>query len=95
MYRTLCACNERKAACDDGEMFFSQCSRGWVFVNGPLRRMSAKSRYYAMLDRSEFSHTDHTGEPFSFTVCPFCGNDLPFTEPTFLSLPQADGEGTE
>ena len=58
-------------------MRYSRHFGGWVFFDVPTRTMSRHARFRALVDRSEYEHTDHTGEPYVYEVCPFCGHDLP------------------
>jgi hypothetical protein len=85
-----CACWARYKAQLRGD--FVRALEGWRFTAGPVRRMSAKARYYAFGERREFPHQDHTGEPYYWTTCPFCGGDLPGFAGFGPASPQADGE---
>lgn len=85
-----CACWARYKAQLRGD--FVRTLEGWRFTAGPMRGMSAKARYYAFCERSEFPHEDHTGEAYNWTTCPFCGGDLPGFAGHGSPAPQADGE---
>lgn len=79
--RTLCACDRRRAAQLLGDFVGLPHQRAWAFTDGACHRaMSAKARYYAFGERAEYPHKDHTGEPFLWVSCPFCGHELPGTE---------------
>lgn len=88
--RRLCLCEERCLARDDKRFVHSKERGGWVFVSGPVRRMTAKARY---LGSTRDGFEEHIGEPFVWECCPWCGGDLPMTEPYWDT--QADGEGAE
>lgn len=75
--RSICCCDDRHFARFRGEFVFMERWAGWVFVEGPTRRMSPAAKYFALIDRSQFDHHDHTGEPFVWLTCPWCGGDLP------------------
>jgi hypothetical protein len=47
---------------------------GWVFREGPVRRLNEAAKWKAAYFGQEIE--DHTHEPYVFTVCPFCGKDL-------------------
>lgn len=85
----LCCCDTRREMRDKGDFVFSSLRGGWLFVKAKRRVMSAAARYRAFSERSEWAHEDHTGESFIWECCPYCGNDLPQTEPYYG---QADGE---
>lgn len=91
----LCCCDPRLDAQLDAVFIYLPLRRAWAFTDGSYRSMSAKARYYALIDRSEFHHVDHTGEPFAWESCPWCGCDLPGVEMYFGPVTQADGEGAE
>lgn len=79
-----CACRERKEAAARAEFFEWVEREGWVFTDGPLRSLTRGANYW----KEERYIEDHSGEAFVFTVCPWCGCDLPLTKPE----PQATGE---
>jgi hypothetical protein len=89
--RTECRCDRRIAALALGDFVFWPHSRVWVFTEGPLRSMSAAARIGAFVDRREFKHEDHDGEPYSWVSCPWCGHELPGTQVPRIVWPQADG----
>lgn len=72
-----CRCDRRKA--DQASRTFRRSAYygGWVFSDVPTRSMSAAARYWAFVDRAEYTHRDHTNEPYVFEVCVHCGGDLP------------------
>jgi hypothetical protein len=72
MAATVCSCAERLAAVRD-EWFLYVPSHGWFFTDGPTRSMSVRAAYFAC----ERGIENHTGEPFYWTDCPFCGVELP------------------
>lgn len=84
--RRLCLCDERCQARDDKRFVYSGPHQGWIFTTGPRRTMTAKARY---LGSTRPGFVDHSGDPVVFEVCPFCGGDLPMTQPHYG---QADGE---
>jgi hypothetical protein len=88
-----CMCMKRYRSQLRGD--FVRTPEGWRFTAGPSRAMSAKARYYAFADRGEFPHEDHTGEPYYWTTCPFCGGDLPGSAGWGPPSPQADGENSQ
>lgn len=72
------ACRRRTAAMRAREFVYDWDHKGWTFITGDLRAMSPQARYFALVERGEqFPHTDHTGEPYLFESCPFCGGLLP------------------
>ena len=68
-----CDCPHRHAAQKLGQFFYMALFKGWVFDDGPFRAMSESARYF----RFERDLEDHTGEPFVYHTCPWCGCDLP------------------
>jgi hypothetical protein len=72
-FRTLgqCSppCRERLEAIIEDRFGPAKSLGGWVFREGPYRMATWRARYYGM--------EDHSGEPFSFVSCPFCGGELP------------------
>lgn len=94
--RLECRCDARRDALACGEFVYWPHSRVWVFTDGPFRSMSAGARIGAFVDRREFRHEDHDGEPYRWTCCPWCGHELPGTQTPRIVWPQADGgEGDE
>ena len=89
--RVVCACDRRRQAQADGDLLYWPSARGWMFPDLPLRKMDARARYYAYGVRGEFEHADHTGEPFVFELCPWCGHELPGVPAIIKWRPQADG----
>ena len=71
----LCACKDRYHAMCCGEFLWSEIVGGWMFVDAPVRTMSWRTRYLA----NERGHIpdDHTGEPYRWYDCPWCGRELP------------------
>ena len=54
---------------------------GWVFKDGPYRTLTWRAVYY-----SDGRTPDHTGQPYVWVSCPWCGRDL---------APPPDDEGLE
>lgn len=72
----------------DGWFLYAPDRDGWIFTDGPIRTMSPLAAFYG----GERGVDNHTGEPYSWTCCPFCGLDLP--KPSFDIVwhdDQADG----
>lgn len=68
-----CDCRERHAATQNAELFYWAEREGWVFTNGPMRRLTRGAAYW----KGERAIDDHTGEMFVWVDCPFCGLELP------------------
>jgi hypothetical protein len=83
----VCDCAERHAAERRGEFLYLAFVHGWVFDGGPFRTMTPAGRYF----RFERDVEDHTGEPYSWVTCPFCGFDLPM--PLFPITNWDEGNG--
>lgn len=66
-------CEERAFAEDVGNFLYLPNRDGWVFSDGPMRRMTSMAAFLA----STRGGDDHTGEPYVFQACPWCGADLP------------------
>lgn len=93
--RTECRCDRRHDAMVGGAFLYWPPHRAWIFPD-LIRRMSAGARYFALVDRAEFPHEDHTGECYRWVSCPWCGHSLPNVEAPRISRRQADGgEGDE
>jgi hypothetical protein len=72
-----------------GQFILSRTHEGWVFTEGPMRRMSPMAAYYA----NERGVMNHTGEPFVWVTCPFCGGDLPIPDGGLMwEKSQGDGD---
>jgi len=78
-----CTCNERLQAVRDGE-FTQHAVHGWIFPHDAYRSSTWEQRYQA--------DANHDGEPFAWTVCPWCGFDL--SDPPDTPYP-TDSEGPE
>lgn len=65
----LCICLERLVAVGRGDFFCLAEKGGWAFVDGPFRSRTMRG----VLNETE----DHTGEPYLYHACPFCGAVLP------------------
>ncbi len=77
----VCApCPERLAAQRDHALWWDEARQGWVFPGAAPRRMSARARFLVFSERDDRAHPDPTGEPYVWTVCPFCGGDPVFAE---------------
>ena len=96
----LCFCQDRIVAMGTHSLRYSAKAGGWFFQDAPTRSMSSTARFRAFIDRAEYDHTDHTGEPMYWLDCPFCGGVLPGVEREGDSLDhpfgfgQADGNET-
>ena len=55
----------------DGLFLPAKTLGGWVWIDAPLRHLTFLARFY------NEGTPDHTGEPFVFVDCPFCGGVLP------------------
>lgn len=71
-FRTLgtCSppCSERLLAIVEDQFGPAKSLGGWVFRDGPFRLATWRARYYGM--------EDHSGQPYVYVTCPFCGRDL-------------------
>ena len=88
-----CRCPAREEAMASQTFRRSAAFGGWVLYDVPTRSMSKSARYWAFVDRSEYSHHDHTGEPFVWECCPFCGLDLPIVEGEDRPRPTSQSDG--
>jgi hypothetical protein len=70
---TVCGCRERRDAFKDGWFIYAPDRDGWIFTDGPIRERTRAALYYG----PERGVDDHSGEPFVWQCCPFCGEDLP------------------
>lgn len=69
-------CPERLWAVVHNEFGPARVLGGWVFRDGPFRELNDNAKWKAVYyDRPE--PTDHTGEPYAWVDCPFCGRSLP------------------
>lgn len=88
----ICTCTKRLTVQAAGEFVYEPHHRAWVFTgeDAPRRALSWRARYY--LEDGE----DHTGEPYRWHCCPFCGSSLPNTHdlPTTIWPPSGE-DGTE
>lgn len=75
--RIVCCCQRRRDAQSDAAFLYWPEAQGRYFPELPLRKMSPVAHFRAFIDRSEYAHEDHSGEPFVFELCPFCGHELP------------------
>lgn len=80
-----CYCADRVAAVS--EFFYWPEREGWIFADSPLRHLTRGANYW----KEERHVDDHSGEPFVWTSCPWCGADLPTWKVDY----QADGGGTD
>ena len=82
--RTQCACDARKAVQDAGEFAMAWEVGGWVFIRDPSRwvRDSWKNSYHGT--------ENHDGEPYVWSVCPFCGHPLPHVSLTPTTITDAE-----
>jgi hypothetical protein len=93
--RAICACDARSFARFCGEFVYLERWQGWIFTEAPVRRMTPSAQFYAFVDRREYAHENHVGEPLVWLDCPFCGGALPPKDSINPYLFQADGEGPE
>lgn len=68
-----CCCEDRERASESDGFQFIASLDGWCFTDGPRRRMTLTAQSFAVTRGIE----NHTGEPFVWTCCPFCGGELP------------------
>lgn len=92
-----CFCSPRITAAGSHSFRFSYRQGAWYFVDSPTRSMSKSAHFRAFIDRSEYEHTDHSGEPVYWIDCPYCGGILPGTEREGenRSDPTSQGDGDE
>lgn len=94
--RVVCVCDARGEAMKDATLIYWPHAKAWVLTEVKPRRMSGAARYFAFAERQQYAHADHSGEPYTFTLCPFCGHELPGTEPVATSADATGyGEGAE
>jgi hypothetical protein len=65
-----CNCRSRRKAQQRGEFLYDEARGAWVFPD-VTRTLSPRARFF------EAKVADHTGEPFTWDICPFCGLDFP------------------
>lgn len=66
-------CPERMRAMQVGEFVYSHDAPvGWIFVEHGVREWIGNARWTAGV----YGTADHTGEPFTWSCCPFCGREL-------------------
>ena len=90
--KRICVCDERMLARYKGEFVFMEQYAAWVFTDSVPRWMSPAAQFRAFIDRSEYDHENHIGEPMRWVSCPWCGGDLP---PQDSFNPFLQGDGTE
>jgi len=71
-----CTCKERYRAMSRGEFLYSGQHDAWFFPDMRFRSMSVAALYFA----SERGIDDHSGQPYLWHCCPWCGADLPQPE---------------
>ncbi len=81
-----CTCEERQLATARGHFLLSRTHEGWIFLEGPMRRMSPMAAYYG----NERGVMNHTGEPYTWVTCPWCAGDL--SPPENWLHTQCDGD---
>lgn len=62
-----CACAARVLAEDAKQFVYAKPFKGYVFPNGVTRRCTKEPWQVS---------ENHTGDPYVFTTCPWCGRDL-------------------
>jgi hypothetical protein len=77
-------CPERLLAVVNNQFGPARSLGGWVFREGPERRLNEAAKWKAAYFGQEIE--DHSHEPYVHTCCPFCGRDL---------APPPDDEGIE
>lgn len=70
-------CPERMEAMAKGEFIPDYEAWGFVDTTVPLRQMTSQAFYYVYCDREDERHPNNSGRPFTFSVCPWCFQDLP------------------
>ena len=70
-------CPERMEAQARGEFFPDFENWGYVRTDIPLRKISGRAHYFIYVERQDLFHPDHSGKPFTWSNCPWCGEELP------------------
>lgn len=70
-------CPERMRAEEWGDFWPDETAWGWVSSDTPLRYMSDASFHETYIHRRDYKHVNHSGRPYTYTVCPWCFGDLP------------------
>lgn len=66
-------CKGRLIAMQVGAFVYSHdAPKGWIFVEGAAREWLGQAKWSAVV----YGTPDHTGEPFTWSTCPWCGRDL-------------------
>lgn len=68
-----CSCLDRERAMEADSFQYISAYDGWCFLDGPRRRMSSIALSLAATRGVD----NHSGEPFVWHDCPFCGGELP------------------
>ena len=65
-------CPDRVLAMQLGQFVYSHdAPKGWIFVESSVREWLGAAKW-----NGGYAQTDHTGEPFTWTTCPWCGREL-------------------
>jgi hypothetical protein len=70
-------CAERLAAMAAGTFVVDFDAWGWCSTETPLRYMSDNAFAEVYIHRAEYSHPNNTRVPYTYTVCPWCFQELP------------------
>lgn len=83
-------CPERLWAVVHNEFGPAKSLGGWIFREGPFRALGDLVKWRAVYYGQE--QVDHSGEPYVWVTCPWCGRDLaPPPDDEALEDEQADG----
>lgn len=75
-----------------GEIVQNKDDGHWELPADPTRRMGWRAVFYAKQRSQDF--TDHSGDPYGWIACPWCGGDLPAVEVKARPLlPRGDATG--
>lgn len=80
-------CKERQAAMCDEVFLPAKSLGGWIFIDGPYRQLADLIKWKNIYFGNELE--DHSGKPYVWIVCPFCGGDLPAP---LMDYDESDGE---
>jgi hypothetical protein len=70
-------CQDRMEAQARGDFYPDYDAWGWASTESPLRYMSDTAFEEVYIHRHEYHHQNFTGTSYTYTVCPWCFQDLP------------------